>query len=188
MFREYFCCSFFTPEQSGRCSRRRSATALLGQVLGNNVAVMKRIAQAHALRTERGGAEGAVSVRSAEGEEVAWSRSAAARSAALANWVSDTGGPEGAFETLVPADALRTLSRVAEGGAEDGGVLQGCSLAQLAQLLHGAHFLDVDLELLRLLSRTLCTGHLAGKSGPELGRLLGVVSDFPTEAERREAT
>jgi hypothetical protein len=113
---------------------------------------------------------------------------AAARSAALANWVSDTGGAEGAFATLVPAAALRTLSRVAEGGAEDGRTLEGCSLAQLAQLLHGAHFLDVDVELLRLLSRSLCTGHLAGKSGPELGRLLGVVSDFPTEAERQAAT
>jgi len=88
----------------------------------------------------------------------------------------------------VPAAALRTLSRVAEGGAEDGGALEGCSLAQLAQLLHGAHFLDVDVELLRLLSRTLCTGHLAGKIGPELGRLLGVVSDFLTEAERHAAT
>jgi len=129
-----------------------------------------------------------VRVRSAEGEVVAWSRSAAARSAALANWVSDTGGTEGAFATLVPAAALRTLSRVAEGGAEEGGALEGCSLAQLAQLLHGAHFLDVDVELLRLLSRSLCTGHLAGKSGPELGRLLGVVSDFPTEAERQTAT
>ena len=134
------------------------------------------------------GDDGDVRVRSAEGEEVAWSRSAAARSAALANWVSDTGGAEGAFATLVPAAALRTLSRVAEGGAEEGGALEGCSLAQLAQLLHGAHFLDVDVELLRLLSRSLCTGHLAGKSGPELGRLLGVVSDFPTEAERQAAT
>ena len=99
-----------------------------------------------------------VRVQSAEGEEVAWSRLAAARSAALANWVSDTGGAEGAFATLVPAAALRTLSRVAEGGAEEGGALEGCSLAQLAQLLHGAHFLDVDVELRRLLSRTLCTG------------------------------
>jgi len=134
------------------------------------------------------GDDGDVRVRSAEGEEVAWSRSAAARSATLANWVSDTGGTDGAFATLVPAAALRTLSRVAEGGAEDGRALEGCSLAQLAQLLHGAHFLDVDVELLRLLSRTLCTGHLAGKSGPELGRLLGVVSDFPTEAERQAAT
>jgi len=134
------------------------------------------------------GDNGDVRVRSAEGEVVAWSRSAAARSAALANWVSDTGGAEGAFATLVPAAALRTLSRVAEGGAEEGGALEGCSLAQLAQLLHGAHFLDVDVELLRLLSRSLCTGHLAGKSGPELGRLLGVVSDFPTEAERQAAT
>jgi hypothetical protein len=134
------------------------------------------------------GDDGDVSVRSAEGEVVAWSRSAAARSAALANWVSDTGGAEGAFATLVSAAALRTLSCVAEGGAEDGGALEGCSLAQLAQLLHGAHFLDVDVELRRLLSRTLCTGHLAGKSGPELGRLLGVVSDFPTEAERQAAT
>ncbi len=134
------------------------------------------------------GDDGDVRVRSAEGEVVAWSRLAAARSAALANWVSDTGGAEGAFATLVPAAALRTLSRVAEGGAEDGGALEGCSLAQLAQLLHGAHFLDVDVELLRLLSRTLCTGHLVGKSGPELGRLLGVVSDFPTEAERQAAT
>jgi hypothetical protein len=129
-----------------------------------------------------------VRVRSAEGEVVAWSRLAAARSAALANWVSDTGGAEGAFATLVPAAALRTLSRVAEGGAEDGRALKGCSLAHLAQLLHGAHFLDVDVELLRLLSRSLCTGHLAGKSGPELGRLLGVVSDFPTETERQAAT
>ena len=134
------------------------------------------------------GNDGDVRVRSAEGEVVAWSRSAAARSAALANWVSDTGGAEGAFATLVPAAALRTLSRVAEGGAEDGRALEGCSLAQLAQLLHGAHFLDVDVELRRLLSRSLCTGHLAGKSGPELGRLLGVVSDFPTEAERQAAT
>eukprot|EP00900_Chrysochromulina_parva_P004545 jgi/Chrpa1/14091/Chrysochromulina_OHIO_Genome00020992-RA len=134
------------------------------------------------------GDDGDVRVRSAEGEEVAWSRSAAARSAALANWVSDTGGAEGAFATLVPAAALRTLSRVAEGGEEEYGALEGCSLAQLAQLLHGAHFLDVDDELLRLLSRSLCTGHLAGKSGPELGRLLGVVCDLPTEAEREAAT
>jgi hypothetical protein len=134
------------------------------------------------------GDDGKVRMRSAEGEEVAWSRSAATRSAALANWVSDTGGAEGAFATLVPAAALRTLSRVAEGGAENGGALEGCSLAHLAQLLHGAHFLDVDVELRRLLSRSLCTGHLAGKSGPELGRLLGVVSDFPTEAERQVAT
>ena len=134
------------------------------------------------------GNDGDVRVRSAEGEVVAWSRSAAARSAALANWVSDTGDAEGAFATLVSAAALRTLSRVAEGGAEDGRALEGCSLAQLAQLLHGAHFLDVDVELRRLLSRSLCTGHLAGKSGPELGRLLDVVSDFPTEAERQAAT
>ena len=34
------------------------------------------------------GDDGDVSVRSAEGEVVAWSRSAAARSAALANWVA----------------------------------------------------------------------------------------------------
>ena len=56
-----------------------------------------------------------VRVQSAEGEEVAWSRLAALRSAALANWVNNTGGGEGAFATLVPAAALRTLSRVAEG-------------------------------------------------------------------------
>ena len=56
---------------------------------------------------------------------VAWSRLAAARSAALANWVSDTGGADGAFAILVPAAALRTLSRVAEGGAEDGRALEG---------------------------------------------------------------
>ena len=130
-----------------------------------------------------------LSVMSDKGEVVAWSRSAAERSAALANWVSDTGGAEGAFATLVPAAALRTLSRVAEGGAaEEVGALEGCSLAQLAQLLHGAHFLDVDVELRRLLSRSLCTGHLAGKSGPELGRLLGVASDFHTEAERHDST
>ena len=73
---------------------------------------------------------------------------------------------------------LRTLSRVAEEEAvrprRRTGQVEGCSLAQLAQLLHAAHFLDVDVELLRLLSRSLCTGHLAGKSGPGLGRLLGV--------------
>ena len=132
--------------------------------------------------------DGEVSVQSAEGEVVVWSRSAAARSAALANGVSDTGGAKEAFITLVPAAALHTLSRVAEGGVEDGGALEGCSLPQLAQLVHGAHFLDMDVELLRLLSRTLCTGHLAGKSGPELGWLLGVASDFPTEAERQAAT
>ena len=103
-----------------------------------------------------GGDDGDVRVRSAEGEVVAWSRLAAARSAALANWVSDTGGAEGAFATLVPAAALRSLSRVAEGGAEEGRALEGCSLAQLAQLLYGAHFLDVDVELRRLLSRSLC--------------------------------
>ena len=40
----------------------------------------------------------------------------------------------------------------------------------------------MDIELLRLLSRTLCSGHLAGKSGPELGQLLGVESDYPTWA------
>ena len=40
------------------------------------------------------GNDGDVRVRSAEGEVVAWSRSAAARSAALANWVSDTGGAD----------------------------------------------------------------------------------------------
>ena len=40
-----------------------------------------------------------VRVRSTEGEVVAWSRLAAARSAALANWVSDTGGAEGALFT-----------------------------------------------------------------------------------------
>jgi hypothetical protein len=45
------------------------------------------------------GGEGDVRVRSFEGEVVAWSRSAAARSATLANWVSDTGGTEGAFAT-----------------------------------------------------------------------------------------
>ena len=117
-----------------------------------------------------GGGDGDdVRVRSAEGEVVAWSRSAAARAAALANWVSDTGGAEGAFATVVPAAALRTLSRVAEGGAEEGRALKGCSLAQLAQLLHGAHFLDVDVALLRLLSRSLCTGHLAlGASHPHI--------------------
>jgi hypothetical protein len=135
------------------------------------------------------GDDGDVRVRSAEGEVVAWSRSAAARSAALANWVSDTGGAEGAFATLVPAAALRTLSRVAEGGAEDGRVLEGCSLAQLAQLLHDAHFLDVDVELLQLLSRTLCTGHLAGKSGqgadvPTLCALKGVSLTWRARARR----
>ena len=131
------------------------------------------------------GDNGDVSVRSAEGEVVAWSAGPVRprrdrRRSPTGSWVSDTDGAEGAFATLVPAAALCTLSRVAEGGAEDGGALEGCSLPQLAQLLHGAHFLDMDVELLRLLSRTLCSGHLAGKSGPELGRLLGVVSDFPT--------
>jgi hypothetical protein len=95
-----------------------------------------------------GGDDGDVRVRSAEGEVVPWSRSAAARSAALANWVSDTGGAEETFATLVPAAALRTLSRVAEGGAEDGRALEGCSCAQLAQLLHGAH-LGPTLGLVR---------------------------------------
>ena len=149
------------------------------------MAKLQRIAEGGTGDIGGDGDDGGVKVRSAEGEVVAWSRSAAARSAALATWVSDTGGAEGAFATLVPAAALRTLSRVAEGGAEEGGPLEGCSLAQL---LHGAHFLDVDVELRRLLSRSLCTGHLAGKSGPELGRLLGLVSDFPTEAERQAAT
>ena len=149
---------------------------------------MKRCRVADPAANGGDGDDGDVRVRSAEGEVVAWSRSAAARSAALANWVSDTGGAEGAFATLVAAAALRTLSRVAEGGAVYGRALEGCSLAQLAQLLHGAHFLDVDVELRRLLSCSLCTGHLAGKSGPELGRLLDVVSDFPTEVERQAAT
>ncbi len=65
------------------------------------------------------GDDGRVRVRSAEGEVVACSRSAAARSAALADCVSHMSGAEGAFATLVPAAALRTLSRVAEGGAEE---------------------------------------------------------------------
>ena len=74
---------------------------------------------------------GDVRVGSAEGEVVAWSRFAAARSGALADWVSNTGGADGAFSTLVPAAALRTLTRVAEGGAEEGGPLEGCSLEEL---------------------------------------------------------
>ena len=51
-----------------------------------------------------------VRVRSAEGEEVAWSRLAAARSAALANWVSDTGGTEGAFATELELGWQRSWS------------------------------------------------------------------------------
>ena len=66
---------------------------------------MKRRHEEHDGDHGGGGSGGAhalgerVRVRSAEGEEVAWSRSAAARSAALANWLSDTGGAEGAFES-----------------------------------------------------------------------------------------
>eukprot|EP00900_Chrysochromulina_parva_P018969 jgi/Chrpa1/27073/Chrysochromulina_OHIO_Genome00027770-RA len=128
-------------------------------------------------------------VMSAEGAVVLWSGNAAARSAALSNWVSDTGGANGAFATRIATAALITLAHVAEcGDAENDKALKSCSLEQLAQLLHGAHFLDVDVELLRLLSRCLCTCHLAGKSAAELDRLLGVVSDFPTEAERQAAT
>ena len=47
----------------------------------------------------------------------------------------------------------------------------------------------MDVELRLLLSRTLCTDHLAGKSGPALRQLLRVATvDFLTEAERQAAT
>ena len=51
------------------------------------------------------GDDGDVRVRSAEGEVLAWSRSAAARSAALANWVSDTGGADDVAAAAVTAVA-----------------------------------------------------------------------------------
>ena len=46
-------------------------------------------------------------VRSVEGEEIHWPRSAAERAGTLKNWIDDCG--EGAFSTGLPAAGLRLL-------------------------------------------------------------------------------
>ena len=66
-----------------------------------------------------------VRVRSAEGEVVPWSRSAAARSAALANWVSDTGGAEGVGDEMSIVGMRPDVS--GWGGSGDA----GCHLADV---------------------------------------------------------
>ena len=71
------------------------------------------------------GDDGAVRVRSAEGEGVAWSPSAAARSAALANWVSDTGGAEGVGDEMSIVGMRPDVS--GWGGSGDA----GCHLADV---------------------------------------------------------
>ena len=59
-----------------------------------------------------------VLVKSAEGEDVAWPRTAAARSAVLANWLDDTDG-DAPFPTPLPTAALRTLAQLAGVGGGD---------------------------------------------------------------------
>ena len=128
-------------------------------------------------------------VRSSEGDDVAWSRPAALRSAALANSLDNTDG-DAPFPTPLPTAALRTLAQLAgvgEGDAEGGGAaLAACPPASLAPLVHAAHFLDVDDRLRRLLSATFCR-FLAGKSVEELTTALGATNDYPTAKARRAA-
>ena len=60
-------------------------------------------------------------VRSSDGVEVAWPRAAVARSHLLANWLSDTGAADGAFQTPIPTAALAALARLAQQGDAEGG-------------------------------------------------------------------
>ena len=94
-----------------------------------------------------------------EGEETPWLRAAASEQAtALKDWIDSAADDGGALATPVPAQALRALAYFAEqcataaasGGeaARDAAASAWAaekerSPAELAQLLHGAHFLEM---------------------------------------------
>ena len=100
-----------------------------------------------------------IRVLSAEGEETTWPRAAASEQAtALKDWIDSAADDGGAFATPVPAQALGALAAFAEQcatAAASGGEMardaaasawaaaQKRSPAELAQLLHGAHFLEM---------------------------------------------
>ena len=95
-----------------------------------------------------------IRVLSAEGEETTWPRAAAAEQAtALKDWIESAADDGGAFATPVPAQALHALAAFAEqcttAAASDGDAVRSKwaaderSPAELAQLLHGTHFLEM---------------------------------------------
>ena len=98
-----------------------------------------------------------IRVLSAEGEETTWPRAAAAEQAtALKDWIESAADDGGAFATPVPAQALHALAAFAEqcttAAASDGDAVRSKwaaderSPAELAQLLHGAHFLEMPIS------------------------------------------
>mmetsp|Transcript_43475 Transcript_43475/g.143867 ORF Transcript_43475/g.143867 Transcript_43475/m.143867 type:complete len:454 (+) Transcript_43475:188-1549(+) len=126
-----------------------------------------------------------VSVRARGGEEVAFSRAAAAHAGTLSDWIEVTGG-HGAFPApVVAVAALRLIAAVCEEkttGPGDGGVcsLTECSLMELAEVVTGANFLAARAAAER--ASLEFDRRLNGKSLGEMREALGVAADL-SEAE-----
>ena len=142
-----------------------------------------------------------IRVLSAEGEETTWLRAAASEQAtALKDWIDSAADDGGAFATPVPAQALRALAAFAEQcatAAASGGEMardaaasawaaaQKRSPAELAQLLHGAHFLEMANARLAI-GREFCARLAATGSPDELAAMLEAACDLSDE-ERQAA-
>ena len=142
-----------------------------------------------------------IRVLSAEGEETIWPRAAAAEQAtALKDWIDSAADDGGAFATPVPAQALRALAAFAEqcatAAASGGDAARDAaasawaaekerSPAELAQLLHGAHFLEMPNARLAI-GREFCARLAATGSPDELAAMLEAACDLSDE-ERQAA-
>ena len=142
-----------------------------------------------------------IRVRSAEGEETIWPRAAAAEQAtALNDWIESAADDGGAFATPVPGQALHALAAFAEqcaSAAASGGEAareaaasvwaaeKERSPAELAQLLHGTHFLEMPNARLAI-GREFCARLAATASPDELAALLEAACDLSDE-ERHAA-
>ena len=137
-----------------------------------------------------------IRVLSAEGEETTWLRAAASEhtsgATALKDWIDSAADDGGAFATPVPAQALGALAYFAEqcataaasGGeaARDAAASAWAaekerSPAELAQLLHGAHFLEMPNARLAI-GREFCARLAATGSPDELAAMLKAACDL----------
>ena len=146
--------------------------------------------------------EGTIRVLSKEGDETIWSRTAAAEQAtALKDWIESAADDGGAFATPVPNQALSALATFAkqctqcEAVAASRGdaardttasawAAEQRSVAELAQLLHGAHFLEMP-NAFHAIAQEFCA-RLASTSPDQLPTLLEATCDF-SDAERQAA-
>ena len=135
-------------------------------------------------------------VRSAEGVETFWPRREAERADTLKHWIEETGG-EGAFDTPLPAAALRHLlaACAALGEApsrriveiegrltiEERSCLSSLDLNETMHVLEAANFLQA-LEIGKQASRYVCV-LLSGKDVEELRSALGAADDLSADEQ-----